>query len=426
MQFHSEAAIGPAIDPAIAADERRRMADYGQIREAARGNDPELAVSGRLEAIRDRLDAEIFAVLLWNLPEISLICRHGGDAVETGPLDPALTAAFREISIHAFPALNRDRDLARLVGESWGTDVNQLLCLPLHHPGEPALGVAIAVTGPASHGFDSGDDDYFDTAVEMLSLAVANARARRGLDLLNESNRELVLAAEIQRKLLPMLDPAYSPVQGLNRPARTVSGDFYDYLSLPGGRFPFALGDVSGKGMKAALLMSKTASLFRCLAKTIDDPAELLSVINREICETATQGMFVTMVTGVYDSVSGVVRFANAGHEPPLLRRPDRSYVEFPAESPPIGIVENLELETFKTDLGGGEFYIFSDGLTEFACEGEMLGVTGLIQMVEGSKTMPLSERLDTVLAALDADGWAAHDDLTALTIDGAWVRRHG
>lgn len=425
MQFRSEVAIEPEIRSTAAGEWEASIA--GKNTDVGQGNDPELAVSGRLEAVRDRLDAQLMAVLLWDQPEICLICRHGDEPVEAIPLDPALAAAFHNTPPEAFPVLSRDRDLISLIQTVWGITADGLLCGPLQHPGEPILGVAVAVTGPGFYGFDSGDSDYFDTAVDLLSLAVANARARGVLELLNKTNRELDLAAEIQRKLLPKLDPIHSPIQGLNRPARTVSGDFYDYLSLPGGIFPFTLGDVSGKGMRAALLMSKTASLFRCLAKTIDDPAELLAVINREICETATQGMFVTMVTGVYDSVSGVVRFANAGHEPPLLRRPDRSYVEFPAESPPIGIVENLELKTFETDLGAGEFYIFSDGLTEFAHDdGEMLGVGGLIQMVEGSKTMPLAERLGTVLAALDADGWAAHDDLTALTIDGAWVRRDG
>ncbi len=91
------------------------------------------------------------------------------------------------------------------------------------------------------------------------------------------------------------------PICGINRPIREVSGDFYDYFELPDGTIAFALGDVSGKGMNAALLMAKTASLFRCLGKTIRDPARLLSILNREICETTSRGMFVTMVAGLYE-----------------------------------------------------------------------------------------------------------------------------
>jgi sigma-B regulation protein RsbU (phosphoserine phosphatase) len=234
---------------------------------------------------------------------------------------------------------------------------------------------------------------------------------------------ELRLAAEIQSNLLPKLDPSQSPVHGLNRPARLVSGDFYDYLELPDGRFPFALGDVSGKGINAALLMVKTASLFRCLCKTVHDPAALLRMLNHELFATATRGMFVTMVAGIYNPRTGKLRFANAGHEPALLRYPDRSYHTYSAQSPPLGILPDLEVESVDIELGSGEFYVFSDGLTEFCYrDGEFLGAEGLIQMVEASADVPLAERVRRLLAKLDQDGWEAGDDLTVLTVDGAWM----
>jgi len=91
--------------------------------------------------------------------------------------------------------------------------------------------------------------------------------------------------------------------------------------------------------MGAALLMAKTISLFRCLSKRIDDPAELLTAINAELCETATRGLFVTMVVGLYSLRYGHVQFANAGHEPPLMRRKDRTYQTFPADAPALGIL---------------------------------------------------------------------------------------
>ena len=106
------------------------------------------------------------------------------------------------------------------------------------------------------------------------------------------------------------------------RPIQEVSGDFYDHFELPDGTIAFAIGDVSGKGLNASLLMAQTASLFRCLGKTMRDPARLMSILNREICETVSRGMFVTMVAGLYDPATGQLRFANAGHLPPLVRRP--------------------------------------------------------------------------------------------------------
>ncbi|MHA1572056.1 MAG: PP2C family protein-serine/threonine phosphatase, partial [Alphaproteobacteria bacterium] len=187
------------------------------------------------------------------------------------------------------------------------------------------------------------------------------------------------------------------------------------------GLIPFALGDVSGKGLSAALLMAKTSSLFHCLAKTIDDPATILGLINREICDTASRGMFVTMVAGLYEPTTGHVRFANAGHEPPLVRLPDRSYRSFPADAPPLGILADIVIQTTLTNLERGELYIFSDGLTEFQYDNqEDLGVEGLKQLVETNARQPLRQRLETLLSDLDGDGWQARDDLTILAIDDA------
>jgi phosphoserine phosphatase RsbU/P len=270
-------------------------------------------------------------------------------------------------------------------------------------------------------GFTSND---WATAVAM-DASVTTTRKIKAAGDRDAALRELELAAEIQTSLLPKLDPAASPVQGLNRPARLVSGDFYDYLELPDGRFPFALGDVSGKGMNAALLMAKTVSIFRCLCKAVYDPGALVRTLNRELYATATRGMFVTMVVGIYNPRTGKLRFANAGHEPALLRLPDRSYRIYEAQSPPLGILPEIEAEAVEIDVEGGEFYVFSDGLTEFCYgDGEFLGSEGLIQMVEASADMPLATRVQALLAELDQSGWEAGDDLTVLTVDGAWMPR--
>ncbi len=116
-------------------------------------------------------------------------------------------------------------------------------------------------------------------------------------------------------------------------------GTFTTSSTLDDGRIYFSLGDVSGKGMDAALLMSKTASLFRCLGKTLHEPHVLLATINRELCETAIHGMFVTMACGLFDPASGEVQLANAGHEPPLLHARDGSFTATPASAPPLGIL---------------------------------------------------------------------------------------
>jgi len=234
--------------------------------------------------------------------------------------------------------------------------------------------------------------------------------------------RELELAAEIQRSLLPVPRDDGFPVHGINQPARLVSGDFYDFFTLPDGRICFNLGDVSGKGMNAALLMAKTASLYRCLGKTIHDPGALLAMVNAEICETATRGMFVTMVGGIYDPKTGVVRLANAGHEPPLVHRADGSFTALPAESPPLGIAPLSEafggFPEIELRLDGGTLYVFTDGVTEGFLEGgTTLEVSGLKALIREHAELSPSARLDAVIAPFNHVG-GLRDDVTVLAID--------
>jgi sigma-B regulation protein RsbU (phosphoserine phosphatase) len=188
------------------------------------------------------------------------------------------------------------------------------------------------------------------------------------------------------------------------------------------GRIGFTVGDVSGKGMRAALLMAKTASLYRCLAKNERAPGRLLGIINEEICDTATRGMFVTMLVGIYDPAAQTVCIANAGHEPPLLHSVDGTFRAFPAQAPPVGISTTVVREGLFPEeqiaLGTGTFYVFTDGVTDaLTTEGGELGVEGLKTLIERVATMPLPERLDAIAARLAHE--PLRDDLTVLAVDG-------
>lgn len=261
----------------------------------------------------------------------------------------------------------------------------------------------------------------------LSELGARLTAASQSADRLSKNvTQDLKLAMELQRSLQPGWDPNELPIWGVNLPARQMSGDFFDFYRTANGDFAFSLGDVSGKGMGAALLMAKTISVFRCLSKRIDTAAELLTAINAELCETATRGLFVTMVVGWYSARDGHVRFANAGHEPPLMRRKDRTYQTFPAAAPPLGILVDLDVVGEEIDLAGGEFYVFSDGLTEYRyAGGEQLGVEGLIQLVEIYAAEPPAKRVEAIIQMLDEEaGWDAHDDLTVLAIDDSWVHQ--
>ncbi len=307
------------------------------------------------------------------------------------------------------------------VDEQTGFVTRSIICAPLSVKDERIGAIELINKRGGDELFDEADLSLLSALASSAALAITNARMAEQLVEQERLARELELAAEIQRSLLPEGDEGL-PIQGINIPARTVSGDFYDYFQLDDGRIVFNLGDVSGKGMNAALLMAKTASLFRCLGKTIDHPGQLMARVNEEICETATRGMFVTMVGGVYDPATGRMRIANAGHEPPLVQDADGNFRDLPADAPPLGIMPFIDDDGYPVEdfhLDGGAFYLFTDGVTEgYLADGSELGVEGAMDLLRKHRLDDLAPRLQTVIGGVEGGGETLRDDLTILGID--------
>jgi len=185
----------------------------------------------------------------------------------------------------------------------------------------------------------------------------------------------------------------------------------------------FCIGDVSGKGMNAALLMSKAASLFRCLGKTIPHPGILLANINNEIYDTATHGMFVTMACGIYDLDTGSVRIANAGHLPVLIHNSNNDFDEVGASSAPLGI---MPLESKKDaipetefNLGTATLYLYTDGIIEGKrSDRSIIGTEGLKELIKKNADVPAQKRIENIISVLDPDKHKLHDDLTLLVLE--------
>lgn len=254
---------------------------------------------------------------------------------------------------------------------------------------------------------------------QELTLRLEQALAERDR-LAAELNRELGLAREIQRSLLPA-DTDEFPLAGINVPARDLSGDFFDYFRLPDGRIYFNLGDVSGKGVNAALLMAKTSSLFRCLGKEMDDPGALLSRINTELCETSIRGMFVAMLAGIYDPASGKVVMVNAGNPPALRFTPGGLAYEIEANAPPLGVLEDSHYPTVEFDLTGQSLYMFSDGITEsYIGEGKKtLGLSGLYRVIASlDKQLSPRQRIESIVQQLKSKVTSLRDDITLLVLE--------
>ncbi len=233
-----------------------------------------------------------------------------------------------------------------------------------------------------------------------------------------ELNRELSLAREVQCSLLPDRVGDLEMVAGCNVSARQVSGDFYDYFLTHDGQIQFAIADVSGKGMNAALLMAKTSSLFHCLGKAVTNPAMLAGMLNRELVEKSIRGMFVTMILGVLEPRSGTVTLVNAGHLPALQLGGGGAERRFPAHGPPLGIVPEVKYTAETFTLRDGPLYLFTDGVTEAEVMGRELGIDGLVSLLRMVQSDPLERRLHAVLERVRPREGSPRDDLTLMVID--------
>jgi len=400
---------------------------FALLAEMTQGLAESLDIDATLERALERIVAHLDAVVgaLWLIDEETedLVCRASvGSRPITGmrlPLTQGVVGrCVRDNRCATVLDVEKDSEFAREVDEQSGFVTRSILCAPLSFSVRPLGAIQIVNKRSDDACFSESDIHPLRVLASSAALAIANARMAAAAVDHERVRRELELAAEIQQNLLPSPLPRPFPIHGVNVPARSMSGDFFDILPLEGGRIAFCLGDVSGKGMNAALLMAKTVSLYRCLAKTIDRPGRLLSILNDEIFETATRGMFVTMVAGVYETRAGRIRLANAGHEPLLRHTRSGEFEAIPAGAPPLGIARRGEVPETEVQLDGDSLYTFSDGLTE-ACSktGEQLGSKGLQRLIARSTHLSLAGRVDAIIGFVK--GLELRDDLTLLAICG-------
>ena len=236
----------------------------------------------------------------------------------------------------------------------------------------------------------------------------------------NKIQKEVEIVGEIQRSLLSKNKEKDFPISGINIPAKVVSGDFYNFSDLGDGKYGFGVADVSGKGIKSSLLMSKASSLYRCLSKTNFSASDLLYQLNNEICETISRGMFVTMLIGIYDANKKELLLSSAGHEPPLILSADGTFSNFSEAGPPLGIMPKTKYPEHTIPFEKSSMYIFTDGITEIKNpNGEMLGSEGFENYIKKYQSTPINERLKTMIDDILGAGHIQKDDLTIVAIDG-------
>lgn len=239
-------------------------------------------------------------------------------------------------------------------------------------------------------------------------------------------DEELKMASSIQRRLLPAAPtgiPGFSFV-GRNQPCRTVSGDYYDFAVRPNGKMYFVIGDVSGKGVTAGLMMAGLQVAFRIFSKSDPDPSTLVTQLNIALKENLPQSKFVTLFLGRLDTKTGHIEYVNAGHTPPLLLRSNGA-TELMDSDLLLGVVSRAEFVNREIQLDQGDSLIlFTDGVTEARnSAGFDLGsntIADALKKLHGAPAESIATAVnDTVLTHV-GDAENLDDDVTLLVVTRA------
>jgi serine phosphatase RsbU (regulator of sigma subunit)/predicted ester cyclase len=257
-----------------------------------------------------------------------------------------------------------------------------------------------------------------DIVTPFLEEIEQQARERERVE------QDLRVARRIQQASLPKEVPELQgwKINPHYQPAREVGGDFYDFLELEDGRLGLVVGDATGHGVPAALVMSTTCGMLRAVALSVDSPGEVLARVNEALSARMPPSMFVTCFYAILEPKSGRLLYANAGHDLPYLRR-SRGAEELRARGMPLGLMPGMSYEEKEVMLGAGEAVLFySDGLVEaHDPEGEMFGFPRLQALVtqyadEGALVTFLMEKLHS----FTGEDWEQEDDITLVTLQRA------
>ena len=294
-----------------------------------------------------------------------------------------------------------------------------VLCSPLIAANE-CIGVIHCLNKKTGNKlFQEEDRQLLETLSAPAAFAIRNAKMAKEMIEKNKIQKEVEIVGDIQKSLLSKNKNDDFPIAGINIPAKVVSGDFYNFSDLGNGKFGFGVADVSGKGIKSSLLMSKASSLYSCLSKTNFSTAELLAQLNNEICETISRGMFVTMLIGIYDSNKKELLLSSAGHEPPIIFDKDGNFTNFNESGPPLGVMANTKYTEHIIHFEKSSMYIFTDGITEIKkSDNKMLGSDGFKDYIKKFKDKSNNERLKKIIDEILNSGHIQKDDLTIVVID--------
>jgi serine phosphatase RsbU (regulator of sigma subunit) len=300
--------------------------------------------------------------------------------------------------------------------------VRSVLAVPLGVENK-VFGIIYADSPIAESRFNEDHLKVLTTLASVAAIRVENARLMEARLQQERLERELQLASEIQQRLQPTappLVPGYE-FQGISFPCYEIGGDYYDFIKRDDGRLVIALGDVSGKGTAAALLMSSLHAAIHAQAGSHDSLVGTICAVNRYLADNIPSNRFVTLFCAELDPESGALSFLNAGHNPPLIVHAAGTVEQLASGGLPLGIKADAEYREGRTQLQPGDvLVIYSDGVTEASSpSGEEFGPTRLYEVVSrnvDASAAGIRDRIESALTKF-AQGTRAADDITLVIV---------
>ncbi len=329
-------------------------------------------------------------------------------------------AANREPAL--IPDAYADERFDRSYDEMTGYRTRSILCVPLTVK-DRLIGVSQLINKLNGEAFTEVEAELFGMLNAQVAIAIENARLhadrlkREGLE------RDLAFAHAIQKSFLPQELPQEDGVEftASCSSAMEVGGDLYDVIAFPDGRYAVVIGDVSGKGVSAALYMARLVSEIRHLTLRLEEPGAVLSALNDQLAAGAKGGMFVTLVCALLEPATGRLAVANAGHLPPLVR-PEGGGTPLVLDEgvgPPLGVLAGTPYTTSLHTLEKGQVVaLYTDGVVEAqSSDRSFFGMERLEETLARAGGRPRAV-CEQILEAVDTfvGGYAQHDDLTLIT----------
>lgn len=302
-------------------------------------------------------------------------------------------------------------------------DIRSVLAVPLSVSEDNIFGLIYADAPSGQATFSEEHLNILTTLASVASIRVENAKLLEERFERERIRRELELATEIQQSFQPSAPPVMEnyEFQGISFSCYEIGGDYYDFIKLPDEKMLIALGDVSGKGTAAALLMSSLHAAVHAQVTAKTSLLETVKSVNKYLADNTPSNRFVTLFAAELDPQTGILKYINAGHNPPLLGRADGKVEQLESGGFPLGILPMAEYEVGQIFLNSGDaLVIYSDGVSEANnLKDEEFGMDRLIQVISKNIRASAAGIRDKVESALSSftQTAPANDDITLVIV---------